>query len=180
MKSGRTQWQKEEETRNKSVLYWFFRRNSLPPSSSRSFRTQSHWSFITRQCHYSGRFLRVHLSHRMCNQFTLHHQFRIDTGRSKFEQWTDSNSFCLWILWTKNTRILRRSTWKHRVLHSTCIAYSMDETSKHGVLGRYQSCSEERIKVLSDTIERHHPSRHTPNLLYPESYSHGHWRNHIR
>ena len=22
----------------------------------------------------------------MCNQFTLHHQFRIDTGRSKFEQ----------------------------------------------------------------------------------------------
>ena len=29
-------------------------------------------------------------------------------------------SFCLWILWIKNTEILRRSTWKHRVLHSTC------------------------------------------------------------
>ena len=27
---------------------------------------------------------------RMCNQFTFHHQFRIDTGRSKFEQQTDS------------------------------------------------------------------------------------------
>ena len=26
----------------------------------------------------------------MCNQFTFHHQFRIDTGRSKFEQQTDS------------------------------------------------------------------------------------------
>ena len=25
----------------------------------------------------------------MCNQFTFHHQFRIDTGRSKFEQETD-------------------------------------------------------------------------------------------
>ena len=33
-------------------------------------------------------------------------------------------SFCLWILWTKNTRILTRSTWKHRVLHKTC--------TKHG------------------------------------------------
>ena len=26
----------------------------------------------------------------MCNQFTIHHQFRIDTGRTKFEQTTDS------------------------------------------------------------------------------------------
>ena len=26
----------------------------------------------------------------MCNQFTFHHQFRIDTRRSKFEQTTDS------------------------------------------------------------------------------------------
>ena len=36
------------------------------------------------------RFLQVHLSCRMCNQFTFHHQFRIDTGRTKFEQQTDS------------------------------------------------------------------------------------------
>ena len=33
---------------------------------------------------------------------------------------------------------------------------SMEETSKNGVLGRHQPCSEERIEVLSDTIERHH------------------------
>ena len=32
--------------------------------------------------------------------------------------------FLLWILWTRNTRILRRSTWEHRVLHNTC--------TKHG------------------------------------------------
>ena len=30
----------------------------------------------------------------------------------------------------------------------------MEETSKHGVLGRHQSCSKERIEVLSDAIER--------------------------
>ena len=38
------------------------------------------------------------LSHRMCNQFTFHHEFRIDTGRSKFEQQTGQYSFYLWIL----------------------------------------------------------------------------------
>ena len=38
----------------------------------------------------SERFLRVHLSHRMCDQFTFHHEFRIDTGRTEFEQKTDS------------------------------------------------------------------------------------------
>ena len=31
--------------------------------------------------------------------------------------------FCLWILWTKNTRILTRSTWEHRVMHNTCIKH---------------------------------------------------------
>ena len=47
-------------------------------------------AYITGQCHYSGRFLQVLLSCRMCNPFTFHHQCRIDTGRSKFEQTTDS------------------------------------------------------------------------------------------
>ena len=33
----------------------------------------------------------------------------------------------------------------------------------------------ERIKVLSDAIERHHPSQYTPSLLYPEGYQDGNW-----
>ena len=65
------------------------KRNSSSPSSSRSFRTQSCWFFFTGQCLDSGRFLQVHSSRRMCNQFTFHHQFRIDTGRTNFEQKTD-------------------------------------------------------------------------------------------
>ena len=52
-------------------------------------------------------------------------------------------------------------------------AQSVEETSKHGVLGRYQTCSKEMIKVLSDAIERYHPSRNTPSLLYPEGYQDG-------
>ena len=68
----------------------FFKSNSVPPSSPRSFRTHSCWSFITRQCRDSGRFLEVYLSRWTCNQFTFHHQFRIDTRMSKFEQPTNS------------------------------------------------------------------------------------------
>ena len=91
MKSGRVKWQEAEAARKDfNIVLWSIRtRNSLPPSSSRSFRTQSCWSFITGQCTNSERFLRVHLSHRMCNQFALHHEFRIDTRRTKFEQNSD-------------------------------------------------------------------------------------------
>ena len=32
-------------------------------------------------------------------------------------------SFCLWIPRTKTIRILIRSTWMHRVMHSTCIKH---------------------------------------------------------
>ena len=90
-KRGRASWQEEEETKEQiSVLFWFFRRKCLHPIFSRSFRTQSDWSFTTGQCLDSGRFLQVHLSRWMCNQFTFHHQLRVGTGRSKFEQTTDS------------------------------------------------------------------------------------------
>ena len=42
------------------------------------------------------------------------------TGRTKFWAKDSQYSSCLWILWTKNTKILGQSTWKHRVLHNTC------------------------------------------------------------
>ena len=62
----------------------------------------------------------------------------------------------------------------------TVHADSVEETSKHGVLGRHQTCSKERINILSNTIERNHPLRHNPSLLYSESCSDGNWRSHIR
>ena len=145
-------WWKVEEHHGKrrrkqeniSILYRFFRRNSLPSSSSRSFRTQSHWSFMTGQCIDSGRFLQVHLSRWMCNQFTFHHQFRIDTGRSKFEQKTDSIlSACGSNGWST------QRSWDDRLgstASCTVHTYSMEEKSQHGVLGRHQTCSKERIK----------------------------------
>ena len=58
---------KRTKQENISVLYWFIRSNLVSPSSPRSFKTQSHWSFITGQCYYFGRFLEVRLSRGMCN-----------------------------------------------------------------------------------------------------------------
>ena len=56
----------------------------------------------------------------------------------------------------------------------------VEETSKHCVLSRRKTCSTERIKVLSNTIERNHSLRHTPTLLYPKGYHDGNWRNQKR
>ena len=43
------------------------------------------------------------------------------------------------------------------------------KTPGYGVLGRHEICSKERIEVLPNKIERSHPLRYTPSLLYLES-----------
>ena len=75
-----------------------------------------------------------------------------------------------------------KGSWRDRHLWpASCKlhASSMKETPEYG-LCRHQPCSEERIEVLSGSIECYHPSRNTPSLLYPESCSDGNWRSHIR
>ena len=41
-------------------------------------------SYTAGQCLDSEQFLRAHSSYWMCSQFTLHHKFRIDSGRTNF------------------------------------------------------------------------------------------------
>ena len=55
----------------------------------------------------------------MRNQFTFHHKSRIDTGTDKIWAKDRQNSFRLWILWTRNTKIRMILTWTHDVLHGT-------------------------------------------------------------
>ena len=78
-------------------------------SSSRSFMTQSRWSFITGQCFYSEQFLPVHLSCRMCNQYAFHHQFRIGTGRTILAGTDRRCSLQPWILCIRITKIRKSS-----------------------------------------------------------------------
>ena len=82
--SGRKPWQEEEETRKDTSIvlirqeqFWYFR--ALQGHSGRSLIDP----ILQDKCCYSERLLTVLLSCRMCNQFTFHHQFGIDTWRSK-------------------------------------------------------------------------------------------------
>ena len=165
---------------NISILYWSIRtRNYLSPRSSRSFRTLFHWSFITGQCVNSERFLRVHLPHLMCNQLALHHEFRDWYREDKIWATDRQCSFCLWIQWTKNTRILTRSTWMHRVLHGTSrktwkklknTVYWVDIKLGHKKGFRFYQTRSNAI-ILYDTL-----------LAYciPMAIMMGNWRNRIR
>ena len=121
-------------------LYWSVRtRNSLPPGSSGSFRTQSHWSYTSGQCVNSERFLRVHLSHRMCNQLTFHHKFKIDTRRTQFEQKTDG----ILHVCGSYEQGTQRSGCNWFVQTSFCMVQSenVEKTPRHSVLGRFTACS---------------------------------------
>ena len=51
------------------------------------------------------------------------------------------------------------------------ILIRMEETSEYCFLGRHQSGSEERIEVLSNTIERYHSLRYTPQLIVSRKLS---------
>ena len=79
----------------------------------------------------------------------------------------------------KTIKILKRSTWKYRVLHNTC--------TKHGrnirirCIGSTSTLLQRKgWSSISNTIERYHSSRNTPSLLYPENCSDGNWKNQIR
>ena len=63
---GKHVWWQEEESNRDSVLYWWIRSNCLFPSSSRTFRTQSYWPFITGQCCDSDQILEDYVLHWKC------------------------------------------------------------------------------------------------------------------
>ena len=97
---------------------------------------------------------------------TFHRQFRIDTGRSKFKQGKT-------VFFTavnpmdkdhKDLETIDLST-------ASCMvqAENVEETSKHFVLGRHQTCSKERIKVLSNVIECHHLLNTLPAYCIPKA-----------
>ena len=95
------------------MLYW--------PGLSRSFRTQSHWSFITGQCIYSCRTISSSTFDMLdVRSFYTPSQIQVWYREDKIQAGKDRRySSRLWILWTKNTEIRTKLTWKHRVLHGT-------------------------------------------------------------
>ena len=97
-----------------------------------------------------------------------------NTWRSKFEKETNSILPACWSYGSKSQR--SRCNWYEYT--ASCTMHG--KTSRRSILGRHPSCYWERIDILSDSIERHHSSRNTPNSLYPESFSDGNWKSHFR
>ena len=108
------------------VLYWCFRNNCFFPSSSRTFRTQSYWSFITWQCCDSEQIFPTQLPYWMCVQSSFYHQLWINTWRSKFKQETNGILPACWSHGQKVTKILMRLTWMYHVVHNTCTMHGRD------------------------------------------------------
>ena len=158
-----------------SALHWFFRHYCLSPSSSRTFRTQSCWSFLAGQCCNSERILPTYFTtFDVRSIFTLYQQW-IDTWRSRFEQKTDS---ILLAHWSKRQRSSRSGPyWLHYTTSSTILAQCMEETSRRGILGWYWSFDSKGIDILSDSIECKYPSRNTSSFLYSNSCEIEDWRS---
>ena len=78
--------------------------------------------------------------------YTTLHQM-LSTSATKSASW---NRLCLHSL-------ALSPTWQKIVGDRKCMwdYLSMEETSEHCILGRHQSCSEEKIEVLSNLIERY-------------------------
>ena len=162
MKSGRVRWHVAVEQK-KTILYCSIKsRNSLSPSFSKSFR-ENFLTFITKQCINSESFFRLHSSHRMCNQFTLHYEFRIDTRKT--EIWEKDN------FGGSNEQRTQRSEQNWPECTACCMVPSeeVEETSKHCVLNRHQTHSKEKIHVPSK-IARNRPLWHASSLWRPEGF----------
>ena len=144
-----------------SILYWLVRtRNSLSLSSSRSLRTQSYWSFTPGQCVTSGQFLRILVSYWVCNQFRLHHKFRIDTRRTKFKQGRQT------VFFTIVNPMDKEHNYPFKLdLTKPRLALEVEETPIHGVLVRFSACSTYNAIILSDT----HSANCIPKVVVMES-----------
>ena len=91
MKSGRVQWQEAEETRKSVNIVLTHQDKFFISELFKVIQDAVSLILFYKTMFFSPeQLLPVHLSRRMCNQFTFHHQFGIDTLRSKVEQQTDS------------------------------------------------------------------------------------------
>ena len=90
-KSGRAPWQEEEDTRKDFSIVLILQEQACTSELSKVTQDAIFLFFYYRTMSLFRTVSSItFLSCRMCNQFTSHHQFRIDTGRTKFEQQTDS------------------------------------------------------------------------------------------
>ena len=157
-----------ERNKKKSVLYWFIRNNSIPPSSSRSFQDAVllilHFRTLTLfQTVSSSTFIMSDVRS-ICFPISIQDWYR----EVKFWATGRQYSFFLWILWTKTIRILIRSTWMQRAMHNTCIKHGRDIRTQCIGSTSFLLLRKDWSSIRHD-CERYHSFLNTPSLLYSES-----------
>ena len=89
-KSGRAVWPEEEETTKDFSIVLILQEQFCTSELSKGIQDAIAIDpSLQDNVIIPDGFFKYMLSRRMCHQFTFHHQFGIDTGRSKFEQQTD-------------------------------------------------------------------------------------------
>ena len=163
VRSNSGDWKKIFGTNFEHSQYWSDEmwKSTMTGSGNNKKRFQyctdsSHWSYTSGQCLGSGQFLRVHLSHWMCSQLTLHHKFRIDSGETKFKQRKTDNIFYGCESHGQGSQRSARAWLDHRT-SCTVQAENVSKTPRHGVLGRYTACSTKRFEDLSKQEEMQSP-----------------------
>ena len=88
--SGRKAWQVEEETRKCTSIVLIHPEQFFTSELFKVIHDAISLFILQDNVVIPSNFFQCILSCRMCDQFTFHHQFGIDTWRSKFEQQTNS------------------------------------------------------------------------------------------
>ena len=125
------------------VLHWWFRNNYLFPSSSRTFRTQSYWSFIAGQCCDSERILPTYLPYWMCFLIFILSSTMDWYLEVKIQARDRQYSFCPLIQETKIIKILNILTSLYHVERDTCTVHRRNIKTRY--FGFLTSRLEQRI-----------------------------------
>ena len=118
-KSARAAWQEEEDTRKDFSIVLILQEQFCTSEFSDAislilhYRTMSLFRTVSSSTFITSDVQSIYIPS------SIQDWYREDKNWATDRQY----SFCLWILWTKNTRILTRSTWEHRVVHNTCIKH---------------------------------------------------------
>ena len=145
MKCGRAKWQEAEVTRKdfkivlihqgQEILYLralqgHSGRNPIDPSLQDNVRISNNFF--------------EYIYHIGCAiKFAFHHEFRIDTRRTKLEQKTDG---ILYVCGSFEQRTQRsKQNWPGSTTFCMVQAEKVEETAKHCALGRHKTCSKEKI-----------------------------------
>ena len=168
---AKRRWSQEEvPILRESQFNW---NSSVLSSNPRPFWVYTYWSYIARQRVVAERFRRAHLSRWKLPRLALCRPVWIDSGRERRQEkeacgvLNDRKSDIRWSAQTSRVR--------HDEFHNCSVQKSLESTPKCSITVYwvwFEGCSDERIALLSNTMQRNHPLQHLTCDMHRESGIH--------